>query len=1523
MPTQGGDADKAGNRYETLWVIHHLLRILGDEIRSIVSEPLQSGESRGVEFVLQMLDGSKEYWSIKRQRAGSSGWTLAALTASSTTSGRSILSDLFEHVRTDQQNRAVFASTLGAAELEELKSFSNDTTLFLDRLGHSIALRTKFSRYLLPLAGGELETARMLLSRTRSHAIDEEFLRSKVYEELRRGLYADSGEPLDPMAVYGLIETFLSQHIHVTIDRSILLSFLSSHGFRLRDWNAEKTVQKRMAELCEAYSSPIERDWLNGHYVALPTDRDILDCLNDAGGTKVLVVATAGSGKSSTLAHTVRKLREARVPVLPLRFDQIPDGIISTTELGRRLGLPESPVQVLAGMASGGASVLVLDQLDAVSIASGRRVDLWDLFEKLRIEVSHVPGTSLLVGCRQFDLDHDHRMRSMTADKAGFHQVHLGALTLETVEELLKAVELDPSGLTAILKEILTLPLHLSMFLSLSAQGKEAVFNQEDLFDRFWEDASRRANLRAGRQVDWIGVMDGLSSWLSKHQRLSAPKEQLDHLSADADVLTSERILISTDGQYRFFHELFFDYVFARRFLVTGRTIAQFLISDEQHLFRRAQVRQILAYIRRRDRSSYLKELRATLLHPDVRFHIKQLILQLLRSLTDPTVDEWRILEAFQASYADLAGHIRGVIYGVPVWFDVLKGAGYFDQVLSKGSEEHQREAISVLSARDVIRLRAADVRTILFAHRRPDNPWDGFLVEICRSGEFHRDRKLFEIFLELLENEKIGAPDAVSQHGAELRYLLHSVIEENPAWAAEAIAVWLKMMRSAWNRTAVLQNESIRSFESRFGTFLDRSGFDGGAIRDAAKDFRAFARHVFPVLVAIIRESSYKPAKYLLRDDTWSVRGYGSSHLQLHAELFEQLALSLERLAVASPDELDCLIEEHIESDFDSITYLILRAKAANPQRYAEGVLEYLACDVRRLTVGYAFWSGGGGSAEDLTSINAVRVCAPMASDTTVLSVESAIIGMKDGVGGRWKGARQLRLLDAIPAERQSDRAKKHLAELRRKFTNFRYGSPEPSDDELSWVGPPISSKAQSKMTDAQWIRALDKYQGKEFRSALSLSGGEQELANALESRTKENPRRFCALAQKMDDNTASSYFEAILRGVSERGKEAADDNLFHDACGLIRRVHRLPQQPCGKWLCWLVQSWTDIRWPDDIVDIVSWYATHDADPTPGSPAAFEASTTGELDAFDDGMNSTRGAAAQAIAHILFEDPERFDTVARSVRTLTQDPVLAVRASTVTALLACLNRWPDEAIRWFIDSVAIDPSLIRTYHVERFVFFATLRNESEMARIFALMFESKDAKVQGAVARVVSTLGLNGETVQNWAARARSGSELQREAAARVYADNVAHKEYGRLSLAYVKEFMRDPASSVRLQAASSLHELSSLATREQEDLIETFLDSRPDTAGFQILLSQLEQSPVELPGLVLKVVKLAASEIDPNDRSQRSHRASTDLPKIVVRLLVQSDDPQLRSQCLNLIDEMGKRFYLGIAEELQRAVR
>jgi len=76
----------------------------------------------------------------------------------------------------------------------------------------------------------------------------------------------------------------------------------------------------------------------------------------------------------------------------------------SSLEIGEKLGLGMSPVTALAAVAAGDPCLLVIDQLDAVSFASGHVPAGFHTVVELIQEAVAFPGMRVPLACRGFDL---------------------------------------------------------------------------------------------------------------------------------------------------------------------------------------------------------------------------------------------------------------------------------------------------------------------------------------------------------------------------------------------------------------------------------------------------------------------------------------------------------------------------------------------------------------------------------------------------------------------------------------------------------------------------------------------------------------------------------------------------------------------------------------------------------------------------------------------------------------------------------------------------------------------------------------------------------------------------------------------------------------------------------------------------------------------------------------------------------------------------------------------------------------
>ena len=84
-------------------------------------------------------------------------------------------------------------------------------------------------------------------------------------------------------------------------------------------------------------------------------------------------------------------------------------------------------------------------------------------------------------------------------------------------------------------------------------------------------------------------------------------------------------------------------------FVARPESLVSFLRESEQHLLRRAQVRQVLAYLRDDSRDRYVREVACLLSDEGIRPQIKELAFALLAEVADPTEEEWAIWERWTA----------------------------------------------------------------------------------------------------------------------------------------------------------------------------------------------------------------------------------------------------------------------------------------------------------------------------------------------------------------------------------------------------------------------------------------------------------------------------------------------------------------------------------------------------------------------------------------------------------------------------------------------------------------------------------------------------------------------------------------------------------------------------------------------------------------------------------------------------------------------------------------------------------
>jgi hypothetical protein len=643
MPRAGGESAKLGDDYERIWTVDSLLDLLSDDVISLEPEPVDPEESEGIEFVKRLSDGTLEYHSVKRQKVGS-GWSLADLSRPNP-SGRSILKDLFLKLTSDRLARCVFDSQTTANDLRELHDHAelSGTGSDLDkRLERSKHLLEVFHKYVLPLSDNNSTCALDRLKRLRSVPFDHKELIIRVNQKIAQLIYRPDGHGTDPEQIRWLLAEFVLGHLGQKICGVDILAELGGKGYHLRVWSKDRSLLTQVDNLNERYLNAVQNQLINHHAIERAEAAKVVEHLLNARHSKAqLVVGSAGLGKSCVMYEVVEKLKAADIPVICLRLDNLPS-VATAQKLGQELGLPESPAVVLAGIANGSNCVLIIDQIDALSLVSGRNEHLWPVFDELIAEAKRIPNMRILLACRAFDLQHDQRLRQLAGAGRLADLIELGFLDVGQVQAAIRVAHFDPGLLSPLELELLRNPFNLQLFLLGNPEKQTPFRSAKDLFDRFWDAKAARTKTDLRDPHAWDDCISTLARALSCGST-SAPVDLLDRHSEDAKILASHGVFAFENNRVRFWHETFGDYAFARQFVRGGGDLVKFLTEGgEQHLYRRAQIRQVLTYERDRDRVSYITTLKRLISDSRVRGHIKKLVFDWLSRLPNPTKEEWK-----------------------------------------------------------------------------------------------------------------------------------------------------------------------------------------------------------------------------------------------------------------------------------------------------------------------------------------------------------------------------------------------------------------------------------------------------------------------------------------------------------------------------------------------------------------------------------------------------------------------------------------------------------------------------------------------------------------------------------------------------------------------------------------------------------------------------------------------------------------------------------------------------------------
>lgn len=1468
-PRPGGEADKLGNHYEGAWIVSQLLEVVAGRAESITVEPL--GElGKGTEFALRRA-GVVEVHQLKRQRGVSNYWTLADLRA------EGVLEAARLHVGAGRQFH--FVSTIPAQELRDLAEMaqhSADVQTFTETLASKA---NQNFIYLVSKVYGSADVAWRTLRGTSAHWPDERHVRNT-----NAALAATFFDGAPGPAVAAALADLVIENLSDELDMQAMGEKLAPYGLTFRSVTATPTLRTAVRDAVAVWRSGIQREVVRP--VILRPEADEISTELSGDRQCVFVAGAGGSGKSTVLLESVSKAESLGWVVLPLRLDR-QDPFYSTHELGARLGLGRSPVAALASMAGDRPSLLVVDQLDAVSKASGRMPQTFDAVADLVREATAFPAMRMLLACRKFDVDNDDRIRTLIKNHDA-KQVSVAGLSDEQVTAAVQALGIEASRLSRQQRDLLRLPLHLKLLATIADQSEPFSFSTtHELFDAYWDRKRRDCRTRKGATLRFADVVGALADEMSRRQSLTAPVSVLDDmdLADDADVLASEHVLVRDGRQFAFFHETFFDYAFARHWSRRGQTLVQFILAGEQELFRRAQVRQILTYLRLENSERFVSELEELLGHASVRFHLKDVALGVIRSLEDPTLAEWQMVERLISLGLPMTERLWLALRTGP-WFDLLERQGVLASWLGGTDAGTQNRAIDLMAAG--ARGWPDKVAALLAPHERQAERYPSWLRWMARLADLDQSRALFQL---VVASTARGDHDG---HEHELFMPAHDLGKRRPEWAIELLAAYLIERPKAFELD---ESGKVQALQSRDYGALEL--LTGAASAEPARFCLTFVPYMLDVmaLTAWEAESGRVFARHFFSKDN------EPPFHELEDALIVCAAEALRKFVQNQPDEARPLLDRLADDPHEAAQWLLYEALAAGGPVHAEYAAGLLLDRADGLYAPNSTW----------TVRCLIRAISPHLSNELFARLEQAILGFRASWEDRRPGRAQFNLLSGLEESRLSAQGTRRLGELRRLFGVEE--PPAPEGVTGGFLGSPIPQEAAQRMNDEQWLRAMRKHDG-EREDWTTFRGGARELSHVLKEEVKKDPGRFARLALRFPQHVNAAYTDALLLGLSD-AEAAVDPELVFEA---VRHVASFDVAENDRWLGWALRKHLNEQIPADVIQLL-------VERTLRSPSPQDDNSYSSSDDEDDrrdqlfsrGINTPRGACVEMLGNIVGHDPDGSRTafVAPWLRHLAADSSLAVRTCVAHLLTACLRYAREEAVASFQMLVDADDKLLATSPVERLLVYIANGDKDVAIPVIHRMLSSGSADVQKAGARLATYVGLELGADELVAHVVGSPTVAIRKGAAEIFAGRLGHSAKAAVAGAALRVLVNDEEEEVQKAAARFPGMLRGKALAPYKAELEAFIESPSFPHGLSQLLITLEHAPDKIDTLALKCAArfVEVHGMEAGDVRTGASAEAREVGELLLRAYAQARVGS-RGQILDILDSLLLAGAYGVAD-------
>lgn len=1369
-----GRSDKSGNRFEIKWVIYQMLKVIEEKIDFVILEALGDDE-QGVDIWVGNKDGNCEGQQCKGRNGSKEYWNFG------TANAHNIFVNWKFQLERDDTNEVALVSPLSFTLLEDLvararnasdnpKDFYNSQILNSSK--EFIAFFKNYCKVMGIDPEKEIDLIKCInyLNRTTYRQFPDSELKELILCKISCLLIGNEED---------IYETFISWVVDgdilaKQINQNVLQEFLRKKRIRLKCLSTDERIVPKLEELNQEYRA-VFITLKNG----LAERKEFAACIAAIDlGNSVIIHGKAGIGKSGCTEAIINYCQANIIPYLAIKLDKrIPNG--TAEKWGKDLGLPASIAHCIHSVSKNERAVLILDQLDALRWTQAHSRDallvctqIINQVKKLNFERKY--KISIVFVCRTYDLENDNNIKALfkKTDKKSEEIEWKKIQVNELDDNIVKAiVGKRYKNLTGKLKEILRIPSNLYIWQQLDPSREyNECSTANHLVNEWWSQLAEKCFEAGLNESDINETKVKLVTNLEKLGKICIPKNILNANKSCLDFLSSNGFLVIQDNKVSFTHQSILDCFFAENMLkryYDGEGIVVIIGSKEKQTpGRRYQVQMLMQNLAEIDSLNFLNAGQKMLDADEIRYYVKFIFFEVLNQLDDldENIQNFIINNCENEKYEKYI--INNVIYSHPKYIRILRENGILDKWYGDCERKNTVFRLLISMSPEFESEDVAFIGKYAFKSQEDDN-------------------KFAKCFLH-----------DINQDTDEMFELRMKFYEKYPEMAGSYID-FKSMLKNCEMRT-------IRIFKFLLENKIKNHGksiyqYEEELLNENSEILSTNSIEIINMLLPHFPAENDKSIAY----SDWSGRySYKIGIERTCVQIIKKANVAIINL---NPSIFLENYKKYMGKGYTLYNEIILDAIYRLPIMYSDYIIKYLCNDFNK----NLFDKTSGNGDELLLAKKVIEKYSQYCSKSIFSMLEETIISYvsprakelyqnridcnkaNNGFTVYWSfwGDLQKEILAVLPYERLSNKSKELLCVLNRKFENestmYKY-----SNVHSGWVNSPIAGK---RLSNKKWIEILTnkKLKNNNHSHWKEVPGGFvessiEEFSSSFNSAVSEEPVRMIKLFLSNDQYILEEYIDSLFNGIAF-SKTINDIPLALLETMILRYPYNYTSQR-ARYICMLIEKRENTKWSQDILDIIKDIAINHKNPE------ITNSQDKEMHSYEmiqsNAINCVRGEAAQAIAHLLWEDYSLFEQFKNIINKLASDENTAVQLASLFALWPSYNidkKWASEKIL----KVYEQDYRMAGFHGSKDMFFLLYPQYRErVLKVIKNCYESEDKDLIKMGAYSLSEMFIIKNEFADVMNNVDDMSEIQAEAALRMAIIYFNKDEYNDLSKDIICKF-------------------------------------------------------------------------------------------------------------------------------------